>query len=126
MADEWFVRVQGKDYGPVDLDTLREWKREGRLIADNEVREAEAENWVKAETLFATMTEAPAPSAASSVVFAAPHLCAKSSARLFAFTEKDGSHFLSSHSSSRYHPQLRRSAFLFSISLNPNPLRPSR
>ena len=63
MADEWFVRVQGKDYGPVDLDTLREWKREGRLIADNELREADGENWVKAETLFATLTEVPASSA---------------------------------------------------------------
>ena len=76
MADEWFVRVQGKDYGPVDLDTLREWKREGRLIADNEVREADGENWVKAETLFATLTEAPASSARSPVVSSAPHLCA--------------------------------------------------
>ncbi len=32
MAEEWIVRVEGKEYGPVDVDELREWKREGRLI----------------------------------------------------------------------------------------------
>jgi hypothetical protein len=40
MADEWFVRVHDKEYGPVDLDTLREWQREGHLIAENDLREA--------------------------------------------------------------------------------------
>ena len=39
MSEEWMVRVEGKEYGPVDLDELREWKREGRLIRENEVRE---------------------------------------------------------------------------------------
>ena len=39
MSEEWMVRVEGKEYGPVDLDGLREWKREGRLIRENEVRE---------------------------------------------------------------------------------------
>ena len=32
MPDQWIIRVQDKDYGPVDFDTLREWKSEGRLI----------------------------------------------------------------------------------------------
>ncbi len=31
MADRWLVRVGEKEYGPVDLDTLGDWKREGRL-----------------------------------------------------------------------------------------------
>src|SRR5437879_10946800 len=31
MTDEWIVRVQGKEYGPVDIDTMRPWKMEGRL-----------------------------------------------------------------------------------------------
>jgi len=30
MPDEWMVRVEGREYGPVDLETLREWKNEGR------------------------------------------------------------------------------------------------
>jgi hypothetical protein len=48
MADEWFVQVQGKEYGPVDLETLRDWKREGRIISDNEVRRPTDTTWVKA------------------------------------------------------------------------------
>ncbi|MBA2431041.1 MAG: DUF4339 domain-containing protein [Chthoniobacterales bacterium] len=47
-AAEWFVRVQGKEYGPVDLDELLAWKAEGRLIAENEVRAAEELAWTKA------------------------------------------------------------------------------
>ena len=43
MAEEWIVRVQGKDYGPADIDTLREWKKEGRLLPENEARPANAD-----------------------------------------------------------------------------------
>jgi hypothetical protein len=49
QADAWIVRVQGKEYGPVDLDELRDWKREGRLIRENEVREPDSERWILAE-----------------------------------------------------------------------------
>ncbi|PYL64838.1 MAG: hypothetical protein DMF25_05710, partial [Verrucomicrobia bacterium] len=38
MAEEWIVRVQGKEYGPVDIDTLREWRDEGRLLPPNQAR----------------------------------------------------------------------------------------
>ena len=51
MGDEWFVRVHGKEYGPVDLDTLREWRHEGRLIPENELRAADATDWIKAHQL---------------------------------------------------------------------------
>jgi hypothetical protein len=64
MAEEWFVRVQGKEYGPVDLETLREWKEEGRLIAENELRNASDATWVKAATvpeLFANSAAPPPP-----------------------------------------------------------------
>ncbi len=44
MTDEWIVRVQGKEYGPADIDTLREWMREGRLLPENEARNAGAED----------------------------------------------------------------------------------
>ena len=43
MAEEWIVRVQGKEYGPADIDTLLEWKKEGRLLPDNEARPANAD-----------------------------------------------------------------------------------
>ena len=43
MTEEWIVRVQGKEYGPADIDTLREWRREGRLVPENEARPANAD-----------------------------------------------------------------------------------
>src|SRR5438309_10584785 len=51
MAEEWIVRVQGKEYGPVDLDELRAWRQDGRLIRENEVREAGSERWFPAGEL---------------------------------------------------------------------------
>jgi hypothetical protein len=45
MTEEWIVRVQGKEYGPADIDTLREWKQEGRLLPENEARNAGADLW---------------------------------------------------------------------------------
>ncbi len=61
MGDEWFVRVDGKEYGPVDLDTLREWQREGRLIPENELRAAGSTDWMKATQLVELFEVAPAP-----------------------------------------------------------------
>ena len=51
MAEEWIVRVEGKEYGPVDLHELRQWKEEGRLIRENEVRAPESEQWIRAGEL---------------------------------------------------------------------------
>ena len=42
------VRVEGREYGPVDTDTLREWKSEGRLIHTNEIRRVDDERWLPA------------------------------------------------------------------------------
>ena len=64
QTDTWIVRVQGKEYGPVDLDELREWKREGRLIRENEIREPGNERWILAGELpeiFADEVAVPAP-----------------------------------------------------------------
>src|SRR5260370_23841902 len=43
MADEWIIRVAGDEYGPADLETLREWKTEGRLLPTNEARRADSD-----------------------------------------------------------------------------------
>ena len=51
MAEEWFVRVQGKEYGPANIDTLLEWKEEGRLLPENEARIASADLWSTAATI---------------------------------------------------------------------------
>jgi hypothetical protein len=45
MAQQWIIRVQGKEYGPADLETLLEWKREGRLLAQNPARPEDVDLW---------------------------------------------------------------------------------
>jgi hypothetical protein len=45
VTEEWIVRVDGREYGPADIDTLREWKAEGRVLPANEARRAGAELW---------------------------------------------------------------------------------
>ena len=63
MTEEWIVRVQGKEYGPADIDTLREWKREGRLLPENEARPANADPTAVAgsgkEVLWSTAAAIP-------------------------------------------------------------------
>jgi hypothetical protein len=48
VAEEWIVRVDGREYGPANIDTLREWKAEGRVLPINEARRADAELWTLA------------------------------------------------------------------------------
>jgi hypothetical protein len=48
VAEEWIVRVDGREYGPANIDTLREWKTEGRVLPANEARRADAELWTLA------------------------------------------------------------------------------
>ena len=45
VTEEWIVRVQGMEYGPANIETLREWKAEGRLLPGNEARQANADFW---------------------------------------------------------------------------------
>ena len=48
MTDEWIVRVQGKEYGPANIETLHEWKAEGRLLPANEARQVNVDLWTTA------------------------------------------------------------------------------
>src|SRR5262245_14131443 len=48
VTDEWIVRVQGTEYGPANIETLREWKAEGRLLPINEARRADVDLWTTA------------------------------------------------------------------------------
>ena len=48
VTDEWIVRVQGMEYGPANMETLREWKTEGRLLPSNEARRANVDFWTTA------------------------------------------------------------------------------
>lgn len=45
------LRVNDREYGPVNLATLLEWQREGRVIATNEVRRADSDEWQLAGTI---------------------------------------------------------------------------
>ena len=60
MPEEWMIRVDGKEYGPADLETLRDWKREGRVLPANEVRRVD----VDAAAVAASAKEAVWTSAA--------------------------------------------------------------
>jgi hypothetical protein len=44
MADQWIIQVQGKEYGPADLDTLREWKSDGRVLPANPARAVDVDS----------------------------------------------------------------------------------
>ena len=64
MSDRWIIRVAGKEYGPVDLETLREWKREGRLLSANEARLEGEGQWSIAAAipgLFESVASPPLP-----------------------------------------------------------------
>ena len=51
MTEEWIVRVQGKEYGPANIETLHEWKAEGRLLPANEARRANIDFWTTADKI---------------------------------------------------------------------------
>jgi hypothetical protein len=51
MPEEWIVEVQGREYGPVDLQILREWKEEGRVLPTNQVRQAGVDGWIRASEI---------------------------------------------------------------------------
>ncbi len=48
VTEEWIVRVQGTEYGPANIETLREWKAEGRLLPSNEARRGDVDLWTTA------------------------------------------------------------------------------
>lgn len=48
MTEEWIVRVEGREYGPADIETLREWKADGRLLPANEARRVDVDLWTTA------------------------------------------------------------------------------
>jgi hypothetical protein len=51
VTEEWIVRVDGREYGPANIDTLREWKAEGRVLPANEARRADADLWTLASEI---------------------------------------------------------------------------
>jgi len=60
VTDEWIVRVQGREYGPANMETLREWKAEGRLLPGNEARPANVDLWTTAAEIPGLFSVPPA------------------------------------------------------------------
>ena len=60
VNDEWIVRVQGSEYGPANIETLREWKTEGRLLPSNEARQADVDFWTTAAEIPGLFSMPPA------------------------------------------------------------------
>ena len=63
MAEQWIIQVQGKEYGPADLDTLREWKADGRVLPANPARMVDVDPAAVAgpakEALWTTAVDIP-------------------------------------------------------------------
>jgi hypothetical protein len=59
MTEEWIVRVQGIEYGPANMETLREWKADGRLLPVNEARPASVNSWTTAGKIPGLFTAPP-------------------------------------------------------------------
>ena len=60
VNDEWIVRVQGAEYGPANIETLREWKAEGRLLPSNDARRADVDLWTTAAEIPGLFSLPPA------------------------------------------------------------------
>ncbi len=61
MIEEWIIRVEGRDFGPADLPTLREWKAEGRVLPANEARPANIDQWSTAADIPGLFEVIPPP-----------------------------------------------------------------
>src|SRR5436853_303364 len=63
MPDQWIIRVEDKEYGPADLDTLRDWKDDGRVLPGNPARPADVDSagvgLSAEESLWKTAAEIP-------------------------------------------------------------------
>ena len=61
MAEHWIIRVQGREYGPADLETLHDWKTDGRLLPANPARRTDLEDWQTAANIPGLFQPEPPP-----------------------------------------------------------------
>ncbi|MFO1042609.1 MAG: GYF domain-containing protein [Planctomycetaceae bacterium] len=70
MAEQWFYRMFGQDFGPIPLSELQELTRAGSVSSTDEVRTENSPKWVPAGTvreLGITPAAMPAPGIATAV-----------------------------------------------------------
>ncbi len=46
---EYIVKVNGKEYGPIEDDILVRWVEDGRVLSDSHVRNSKLNNWKRAD-----------------------------------------------------------------------------
>ena len=63
------IRVGDREYGPVDVPTLIEWKRDGHLIATNDARMVDEDEWTSAAAIPGLFPP-PVPPASAPPLFA--------------------------------------------------------
>ncbi|HXQ02972.1 MAG TPA: hypothetical protein VN801_08390 [Candidatus Udaeobacter sp.] len=61
VTEEWILRVDGSEYGPANIETLREWKAEGRVLPANEARRTDTELWSLAAEIPGLFNEEALP-----------------------------------------------------------------
>jgi hypothetical protein len=74
VTEEWIVRVEGREYGPANVDILREWKAEGRVLPANEARRADAQLWTLAAEIPGLFDVAPLATASAVALPRSPSL----------------------------------------------------
>jgi hypothetical protein len=72
VTEEWIVRVQGREYGPANIATLREWKADSRLLPGNEARRADVDVWTTAAEIPGLFAVPPAVAPAVAAIPQAP------------------------------------------------------
>src|SRR4029077_7191549 len=72
VTEEWILRVDGREYGPANIETLREWKAEGRVLPANEARRADTELWSLAAEIPGLFDEEALPTAGTAELTRSP------------------------------------------------------
>jgi GYF domain 2 len=86
MVQQWIIRVQDKEYGPVDIETLREWKTEGRVLPGNEARRADNDLWTTAQDIPGLFDVEAFAAASARPLVQPPPLAPRSLAQILAET----------------------------------------
>lgn len=58
-TQQWIIQVEGREYGPADLATLREWKEDGRVLGTNDARPEGEEAWGRASDIPGLFASTP-------------------------------------------------------------------
>lgn len=74
MADQWYYRIFGQEFGPVPLNELKQLAESGTIAEGDEVRQEYSDQWKGAETVqdLAIQTTATAESPSDEAVTAQP------------------------------------------------------